>query len=670
MAASARLFAHAGASRLINDYFAPDRRRIYYAGMAQTSLAQSDRLRTAVLTAVMLALLAAALAAAHLLTEARTRSRWQSLTWNMTRVESLELPVPTQWRVNTRATRNPLLGAQSQFISGNGVHLLVAELRPGGLSREPLDVLNLAVSLVLAPQQRRHFEAIAPAKLFHAPPLSGIRVLALSGDEGARTNHALSVFTEDGRLYWVIALSRTLPADEPLKRQNLFDDALLSRLCEQAVDHRRRDAGAKDFTDSGLRGTDDLSRLSVPMKPRVNVDRSPGDPIDLLALAERAAVRHVRVRGTLDAGADDPADPLHPGRVLADMFRQATGREPDAGDRWHGPLAAPDGKQYQAWRLIFHSGGSADPTPTSRRTATSQVLYYIRGDSGLALLAQARVAREAEQALAKLAGELAASIAPIVARDDFAIVRKRGIALAEQIYRHAAASLKPTERYYLLEQDHQAVGFAVERIVPQTSGNLRWRGHASVVAGAGRGASQMQWAASDDASLFWWTQTPAGVEEDQVVALHLNGRRDELTLNAVHTDASEHELWSVPRPASYISPMAADYWPTTDEGAPGADPALLWFSDGASRPLPYLATAAVEDGQRRVFLRPLLGLDADILTVDDAGKVQVRYHVFRRSTVQGGLPDSGISIRLAPREELHQRLPESAARLMRLQQDP
>jgi hypothetical protein len=101
------------------------------------------------------------------------------------------------------------------------------------------------------------------------------------------------------------------------------------------------------------------------------------------------------------------------------------------------------------------------------------------------------------------------------------------------------------------------------------------------------------------------------------------------TLSATHLAATGQEsTWSVPVPLGYILPAYEDIWPLGGQNLP----ALVWLSRNHLFPQPYwidAAPASSDSSAMELRIRPMMGMDADILTLDQTGRV-VQYRWVNR----------------------------------------
>ena len=608
--------------------------------MPHQPLIASARLRSAVTTAVMLLILLAALGTARLMsTDPDTGTGPQ-------RVGTLELSVPHAWRRAATAAPAPGLQVHARFDSRSGDRQLTVALLPDGPARAPLDAVDLALNLLLDERQRLTFQPLYGAASARVGTWLVFTVTGGTGGGGAEAAHVAAVLTEDGGRYWILWLH--LPRWRyPQKADVDRAERRLRAICRTAIDHQRRDAAAADFEAARLNPTAPAMIPGTTLRARCDLDRSPGDPIELIAAEGQSLLPRARVLGTFDSGVDDPDDPLSPVRLLQATFRDATGRVAGDHEQWAGRIdLGTAGASVAAWRVTWESGAVPADAERSPAERWSRAVYYLRLPGGRGMLVELTGQASGSEERNAWVPALVSALAPPgeaggSGQAGFAAAVERGAALVDAVHQRMPEQVQPGMSYDLLERFGYPIGFGVTRTaVRSRDGPPSWSGQRLQRTATSLAANQVtQWAGSLDGWSFSWRRNSRPPGQTATVVEHLIGDRANLGARRTLADQTQESLWVAARPLSYLSPLALDAWPVAWLTEADGGPALVWqCADPALPPRPYWVelvkagqTTSVDDRLVQLRLRPLLALDADRLTIDRTGRTVARYHVQRRS---------------------------------------
>ena len=575
--------------------------------MAKKQRFASVRIRSAVIATSMLGVLLVSLALAQWFTTTIGASGRPIPRVVSHLITPLEVELPEDWQrvPNSNVTPDTLAVFSNPDHPGHQFRVVFRRL---ATPATPIDILQQTITQLKGSEP---FESI-----YHTSVRDGsMWITHYIGVLGGQTNrlHHLSILTEDAQRYWVLDLSEPLDEISNIVAQT----NLMHQICQSVTDHGLLDAEQMDLKRAAI-------WFDAPSSLRTRIPNGwdPVQPVLYIPHSVDPQLWLIRLRCVPPISTTSENNPLSPATLLAQRFEWLAGRPPSPSEQRSASLHG-----VRAWSVVMNRTADA---------AFSHQLWYVQPHVGRAILVEVLLDGPAthidEQRIITLV-EAAVSTDPEQdAADDWGerhrmdAARDRGVAISDR-QRGTVSRFDEEWSYHLINGLNGAVvGFAVEHILPaQPDRELPRRGRSkTVILGTVRAEIDQQWAVAQGGSGY------RAIVQRSIASRHggplqwvMTQKRvlEHETLSATHLTATGQETtWSVPVPLGYILPAYEDIWPLEGQNLP----ALVWLSRNHLLPQPYWIDAAPANSDSSALelrIRPMMGMDADILTLDQTGRV-------------------------------------------------
>lgn len=637
------------------------------------------------ITIAMVMVLAGSLGLAYVLTvNPHTRLRKMNpglaIRFVRARVEQLEVNTPETWPQArlAPAARPAIFKSAAVFANPSDARwrLMVGSLRGNGV-KAPNRVLVDACHELLDPNQTRQMHSVEPIRI---GTLVGQWCKFISDSDQGLQLRLIAAVTEDARQYWVVDLLHTLGTQSLDFDADQVNQLLFLKILSGTRSLAMRDAQPADTLANGM-GESLIARLDrLGLQGRVDTNGLGSRGVYLTPQESPRGIGVMRMRGTVDSGITDPADPRSAAALLAQQYRLATGR-------------APTSRDLQATKIAGTIVYSV-VMPVGDGTLVCQLCYAPLAHSGqgvlIELLCPPRVLHEMVQWVPKLITTLMADPPPPGVGPEGNPGPTGGWSAALALGQQAVDAQKAAAQqdraalegaYYLIHVDGQVLGYHMELgehalEASAATGPLRWhRGRSvTVIHQPMKIQLDREWRLEQGAPRFVVLKTTRTVDRDQQV----KRMRSRLVLDqgqlTLWRDLPEpqQQVWSGPAPEALVYPMMEESWPTMDDPVWEQGAVLVWLSQQSGPAQPYevrrvminadpVATPPQPSGQSQpqgqghsvVLMRPMMGLDANIFWYDPDNRLG-RY---RLQQIIGMMQGAAIDVVRIDRDQLIERFP-------------
>ncbi|MCX5659921.1 MAG: hypothetical protein NTW19_09390 [Planctomycetota bacterium] len=551
--------------------------------------------RANLIAATMALLLVASLAGAYAVVRSRAGS-WATavLSKSPQRVGDLRLMLPRQWELSTSRSAPEGLRPGAVFEDPEEpTYRLTIGLLPCGATTTPAAALNAALNVMLEEEDRTKVRRIDLAAI-SASPMVGLRYAGLNKDETNIQEHLLAAMTEDGRRYWLLHLTRSLPKAKVSDRRLEDDRKLFDAMVGTMLDTGFRKATPADLRSAGLPSGEGAPAWPENLDLRATANAGAGAPIRVVPRDALDRLRFLRIRAVPDFSYADAPRVLAPDVMLTTEAVRMLGQPPAANQVAEETIAG-----VPVWRTEISPIDPSGGEPTLIRQ-----LWLARIAPGKAVLIEAvaePVARARTVALGESIVKALAAPAPgagksgdVTAADNPGLKAAvdRGEKLVALMRKDLDKRLAPGWRYELIDRLGIPLGFTITRFsLLRGNDPMPLRGLYSMALAGLSSQAEWEWAASRDGQRFVIESlegsggprlNPSGWTRSRL-ELH-SGK---LTLNHGPAVGAKSMKMEQPAPPALIPPMTLHAWPEEFLHDAASTPAVVWIAWGGEAPAAY-----------------------------------------------------------------------------------
>jgi|GEM_PF-6073596 len=542
-----------------------------------------------------------------------------------TRLGDLEIQTPNNW---------PTLESDERFSGFVQVKRLAdpvrlgREMLIGALPLEPPQsgrrAIAVAMRLLVEREELRsreiHYNTTQQLGLWHLE-----QIILTTRRREDLYQHAITVFSEDAKQWWVVAVTGPVTRVGYSVDQVLIDFKLLELMASSAVNHQMRDAEPQDFRAAGFVGATEPVRLPPYIRSRVYVNKPDGQPICLIDTKSRKlSIAHVRSVPRLD-GVD--SDRLTPYELMLSYYRQVMDEKPDEQLAWSETVDVRDidHQMVNMERVGLTLMGGKTSSGTYDYSLIRRLVHVTSPDAASSMLFESidePVSFESDDdswtdtVLATLAQLLSKGDEPALSIAD---ALAQGKELADTVARDSAAGLESGIEYFDLQLGTQPWGTQIETVSRAEDGGLSGRTLILVELQDRTVRVERRWTADYAADKFEVASQSGVLGEEEKSSYRLSLADRQLTLLR-----EKGEPWLAAAPEAFVWPMSEECWPAEQLGQLEGRTVIIWIGGSSQPPHPYWvrverADSGLNLGHWRIGIRPMMAMDNEWLWMDQAG---------------------------------------------------